>query len=752
MAKKSTQELGAILFTDIEGYTYISNSDQELGVHMAQSHQLVIENCAQAFSGEIINFWGDGSLSVYHSAKDAIFSAIEMQKKFQSEYKVPVRIGIHIGEVVRDENSAYGDAVNIASRIQSLSPKGGILVSDAVKKAIGKIKGFELKEIGKEYLKNIPTPIGLFYVSHPEVSIASKAEIHGKAQKQTNNLPTGNILSNLIQLVMLVFILGLVYYFITSSSQQKIPQSAYAEKLAVLPFKNLSGIPKDSMIGKLAANIIIRGLNELEGTHLISYNYLDRYQPAAEARFFSNSQVPRITKAINVLEGEYYKEGDSIIFKTTLKNLKTGEYIHVFADQKSIYHEPGRAIGQLSNFVKGYWAGREYNVMNFPNYDALEYYLRAVRLWNGNEQDSICEVLLNKSIQADSNFLDPYLLKLDLYRNLYSYDIANSWLEIIEDNFPEEKLNTRQRNMRAYDRAFSKGNNILAYKYFQNEFAYDKEDLFNNIPMAIFSMEFINSPQSAQEIVKSINRDSISYYDCGYCRQRLDIELRAHIDLGTFDEAYKVIKLYPKPVKSVARNQLFLRSYLANQDLNAFDKEFESLRIELNEADFAHLQYLVAKDARVLGLVQLSKSLARTSLTYYKNENTSRIVDLLILLGEYKEGLQIATERWERDKSRWYNHIQMLICHAQMGNLKMAENMIPEILEKMKSDERPFGYNSYYLSYIYTVLGNHDEALQKLHQSIAEGRKFNRNRFHWDFFLLPLHEMAHFQNIIHPEI
>ena len=92
-----TRQLTAIMFTDIQGYTAMMQRDEELAINIRNRHRKIFNSTTKKFNGKILQYFGDGTLSTFKSAIDAVKCAIEMQMAFQKEPVIPVRIGIHLG-------------------------------------------------------------------------------------------------------------------------------------------------------------------------------------------------------------------------------------------------------------------------------------------------------------------------------------------------------------------------------------------------------------------------------------------------------------------------------------------------------------------------------------------------------------------------------------------------------------------------------------------------------------------------------
>src|SRR5690606_25175102 len=114
MAEHSHQ-LAAILFADIVGYTAMMQEDEMAAIEKINRFREVIDIIADELNGKIIHFYGDGCLLLYNSATDAVESAKLLQTDFSEEPKVPVRIGIHMGDVLISNGNVFGDVVNIAA-------------------------------------------------------------------------------------------------------------------------------------------------------------------------------------------------------------------------------------------------------------------------------------------------------------------------------------------------------------------------------------------------------------------------------------------------------------------------------------------------------------------------------------------------------------------------------------------------------------------------------------------------------------
>ena len=149
------RQLAAILFADMTGYTALMQENEQLARNKRRRLKEVLESAVAQYNGKILQYYGDGSLSIFNSAIDSVGCAINIQQQLQQEPKVDLRMGIHTGDVIIEEDAIYGDGVNLASRIESLAVPGGIFISEKVHDEIKNQSTFSSREMGYFELKNV---------------------------------------------------------------------------------------------------------------------------------------------------------------------------------------------------------------------------------------------------------------------------------------------------------------------------------------------------------------------------------------------------------------------------------------------------------------------------------------------------------------------------------------------------------------------------------------------------------------------
>ena len=156
------RKLAAIMFTDIAAYTAFMGEDEQRARQMLERSRELLQRLIPKFNGRLIEHVGDGSLSSFESAVEAVTCASEIQRSLRDDRDLRLRIGIHIGDVVVSDGRIIGDGVNIASRIHALAEPGGVCISDRVYDDIRNHPEFRATLLGERQLKNVNRPIRVY--------------------------------------------------------------------------------------------------------------------------------------------------------------------------------------------------------------------------------------------------------------------------------------------------------------------------------------------------------------------------------------------------------------------------------------------------------------------------------------------------------------------------------------------------------------------------------------------------------------
>jgi predicted ATPase/class 3 adenylate cyclase len=192
MGEHLDRQLAAVMFADMVGFTALMQKDEHLALQARAKYASVLNAQHGAFGGRIVQYYGDGALTIFPNSLDAVLCAIEIQKELSQPPNVAVRIGIHVGNVIVEPTGLIGDAVNIASRIESFGIPGGILVSDSVHDQVGNQPQLGFVNLGRFKLKNVGRPFEIFAVSTDGLAVPAADLLQGKGERFASlpsNLP-----------------------------------------------------------------------------------------------------------------------------------------------------------------------------------------------------------------------------------------------------------------------------------------------------------------------------------------------------------------------------------------------------------------------------------------------------------------------------------------------------------------------------------------------------------------------------------
>lgn len=340
--------LAAIMFTDIKGYTALMNENEEKATIVRQRHRQVFQFEHDNYHGEILQYFGDGTLSIFKSAVEAVICAIKMQETFQEKHPVPLRVGIHLGDIVLDGDEIYGDAVNIASRVESLGVSGSILISDKLNFAIKNHEHIVTQSLGQFEFKNIKAPIEIFAVTNSGLRVPKLNEMKGKIKEKKKSI-------------------------------------------AVLPFVNMSTDPENEYFSDGVTEEIINVLAKINSLNVTSRTSAFHFKG-------KNIDIQEMGSALNVsilLEGSVRKSGDKVRITTQLINVEDGFHIwsetynHQLLDIFQAQDEIATAVAEKMREHIGHFEISEPKERNNHNISAYNLYLKSRFNFNKFQKNDI---------------------------------------------------------------------------------------------------------------------------------------------------------------------------------------------------------------------------------------------------------------------------------------------------------------------------------------------------------------------------
>jgi adenylate cyclase len=170
------RKLAAIMFTDMVGYSALAQRDEGLALELLDEHRALLRPAFLKHQGQEVKTIGDGFLVEFASAVAAVNCAVELQEALArrnlgapADRELQVRIGIHLGDVLRRGDDIVGDGVNIAARVEPLADPGGIAITQQVFDQVYNKIPESLARIRKVELKNIQRPVEVYRIilGHP---------------------------------------------------------------------------------------------------------------------------------------------------------------------------------------------------------------------------------------------------------------------------------------------------------------------------------------------------------------------------------------------------------------------------------------------------------------------------------------------------------------------------------------------------------------------------------------------------------
>jgi adenylate cyclase len=279
---EAERRLAAIMFTDLVGYTAMTQRNESLALELLERHNTLLRSVVKQHRGREVKTVGDAFLLEFESALEAVLCAVEIQSVLSERNKfvggterILVRIGIHVGDVIHRGGDVLGDAVNIASRIVSYAEQGGICISGQVYAQVANKLGYPLLKMSGQPLKNVEQPIDLYrVVLEPGVDAPQKS-------------------------------------------------STAWSRVAVLPFANISPDPRDGYFADGLTEELISALSEVKGLRVIARTSVNRYKETPK----TVAQIGNELGVAFVLEGSVRKAGNKVRVGAQLIEVESQEHI-----------------------------------------------------------------------------------------------------------------------------------------------------------------------------------------------------------------------------------------------------------------------------------------------------------------------------------------------------------------------------------------------------------------------------------------
>ena len=467
------RKLAAILSADVKGYSRLMSEDEEATVRTLNAYKEVMTNLIHQHHGRVVDAPGDNVLAEFGSVVDAVKCGVEIQKELKARNaelpenrKMEFRIGVNLGDVIEDGEQILGDGVNIAARLESLAEAGGICISGTAYDHVENKLSLGYEYLGEQTVKNIAKPVRVYRVLM-EPKAAGKVVGEKRAKTRQWQMATMGLV---IGVIVVVAVIVIWKFYIPSVPQPEItpkekavasqpdkaaatvppstevvpkekvvppspekvsktvtppaPKVEVASKermafplpdlpsIAVLPFVNMSGDPKEEYFSDGLTEDIITALSKTPKMFVIARNSTFSYK----GKSVKVQQVSEELGVRYVLEGSFRKAGDRVRITAQLIDALTGHHLwaerydrdlkNIFAVQDEITKNIITAM--QVKLTEGEWA-RVY-AKGTNNLDAYLKVMESIwiRAQTSKENVMKAQQLAEEAIALDSNYAYAY--------------------------------------------------------------------------------------------------------------------------------------------------------------------------------------------------------------------------------------------------------------------------------------------------------------------------------------------------------
>jgi TolB-like protein/class 3 adenylate cyclase/Flp pilus assembly protein TadD len=407
------RRLGAIVFTDIVGYSALVHRDEALGRRLLDRQREVVRRIVPQHGGREIETAGDSFLLEFDSALAAVQAVVAIQQELarqQGPDRVVLRASVHLGDIEHRGREVFGDGVNIAARLLPLSPEGGLALSAPVLAMVRQRLPLPARAIGTPELKNIATPVEVLVVEPAGVAavpVASPA--WAPARQRSGRAPGRRTWAVALSVAALLSAMGAGYLALRSP-----PAAALDKSVAVLPFTNLSEDKANAYFADGMQDEILTNLSRIRDLKVISRTSVERYRGQAH----DLRSIARELDVATVLEGSVQRAGDRV--RITVQLIDASNDAHLWAERydrevEDVFAVQSEVARRIAEALRASLLPEEAQaIAAVPTQDpgAYDLYLRALTLtrplWVAHRWDEhdvpLAQSLLEQAVAADPGF------------------------------------------------------------------------------------------------------------------------------------------------------------------------------------------------------------------------------------------------------------------------------------------------------------------------------------------------------------
>lgn len=429
-----SRQLAAIMFTDIVGYTALMGKDEQKAFDLLHKNREIQKPLIKQFHGTWIKELGDGVLASFHTVTDAVFCAARLHQACNLIEGLKLRIGIHLGEVIFENNDVFGDGVNIASRLQALAASGSTWVSEAVHKNLTNKKEISSEFIKEERLKNVSEPVKVYEITVKEIPGYFPDNIKTYQEKRVNKPADRKKIYFAVAGILLVLTAAFFLILNKQSKFGKADNKILEKSIAVLPFVNMSNDSTQEYFSDGITEDIITRVSKISDLKVISRTAVMQYK-------LTKKTVQQISEELNVatiLEGSVRRDGNQVRIVAQLIDAKTNEHLwadtydkeltQIFEIQSNVAEQIAAAL--QAKFSRPGREGSEKKLTESP--EAYDFYLRGKFYFNEQTLQSTDTAILlfERAVSTDPKFALGYAaLALAYTEKFFNYTPDKKWRE-----------------------------------------------------------------------------------------------------------------------------------------------------------------------------------------------------------------------------------------------------------------------------------------------------------------------------------
>jgi TolB-like protein/class 3 adenylate cyclase len=431
--QQDTQEhrrLTTIMFTDMVGYSALSQNNEALALELLQEHRTLLRAAFVKHGGREIEAIGDGFFVEFPSALAGARCAVEIQRTLRDrnasaiqDRRILVRVGLHLGDVVIRDKHVHGDGVNITARIQPLAEPGGICLSQDVARQIQNKIELPLRRLGRAELKNIRMPVEIYRLVLPW----EKPRLAG-AERLAFGLRRREVRRALLGAGALAIVGGLVGTWAWRRAQS--PAGQINRRLAVLPFVNLSAAADNEYFADGITEELISRLSRVGGLEVIARTSVASYKG-------SSKKIAEIAAELDVgtvLEGSVRKAGDQVrvtaqlIDATNQAHLWSQDYDRQLRDIFSVQREIAQHVADALARRLGVSAAAQREAGGTSNLDAYNAYLQGRFHYNKGDMEGLHRAVeyYEEAIGQDASYAMAYAALAEVQEQIGAFEADSS--------------------------------------------------------------------------------------------------------------------------------------------------------------------------------------------------------------------------------------------------------------------------------------------------------------------------------------